>query len=107
MDDALCGANTIEDALRLEQEIIALLGRGEFHLRKFCASHPSILEAKTNINHQDQETRLLNKPISPRRFKEGGAAILQALNKNHHTAILGIRLIKPLLTRRLRLPNRS
>jgi len=45
VDDALCGANTIEDALRLEQEIIALLGRGGFHLRKFCARHPSILEA--------------------------------------------------------------
>jgi len=45
VNDALCGANTIEDALRLEQELIALLGRGGFHLRKFCASHPSILEA--------------------------------------------------------------
>jgi len=45
VDDALCGANTIEDALRLEQELIALLGRGRFQLRKFCASHPSILEA--------------------------------------------------------------
>ena len=32
-------------ALRLQQELLALLGRGGFHLRKFCASHPSILEA--------------------------------------------------------------
>jgi len=32
VDDALCGANTIEDALRLQQELIALLGRGGFHL---------------------------------------------------------------------------
>jgi hypothetical protein len=45
VDDALCEANTIEDALRLQQELIVLLGRGGFHLRKFCASHPSILEA--------------------------------------------------------------
>ena len=45
VDDALCGASTLEDALRLEQELIALLGRGGFHLRKSCASHPSILEA--------------------------------------------------------------
>ena len=45
VDDALCGANTIKDALRLEQELIGLLGRGGFHLRKFCASHPSILKA--------------------------------------------------------------
>ena len=61
---------------------------------------------KMNIRHQDQETKLLNSPISPRRLREGGAAILQALNKNHHTAILGIKLIKPLLTKRLRLPKR-
>jgi hypothetical protein len=45
VDDALCGANTIEDALQLQQELIALLRREGFHLRKFCASHPSILEA--------------------------------------------------------------
>jgi hypothetical protein len=45
VDDALCGANTIEDALRLQQELIALLGRGGFDLRKFCTSHSSILEA--------------------------------------------------------------
>jgi hypothetical protein len=43
--DALCGANTIEDALRLQQELITLLVRGGFHLRKFCASCPIILEA--------------------------------------------------------------
>jgi hypothetical protein len=57
---------------------------------------------KTNIRHQDQETKLLNKPISPRSLR-GGAAILQALNKNHHIAILGIKLTKLLLTKRLRL----
>ena len=45
VDGALCGANTIEDALRLERELIALLGRGGFHLLKFCASHPCILES--------------------------------------------------------------
>ena len=45
MDDALCGANTIEDALKLQHELIALLGRGVFHPRNFCSNHPSILEA--------------------------------------------------------------
>jgi hypothetical protein len=45
VDDALCGTNTIEDALRLQQELITLLGREGFHLRKFCANHPIILEA--------------------------------------------------------------
>ena len=45
MDDAQCVANTIGNALRLGQGIIAHLGRGSFHIRKFFASHPSILEA--------------------------------------------------------------
>jgi len=45
VDDALCGAKTIEDALQLQQELIALLGRGGFHIRKFCASHPSVLSS--------------------------------------------------------------
>ena len=62
---------------------------------------------KTNIRHQDQETKLLNKPISPRRLRERWAAILQALKRNHHIANLGIKLTKPLLTKRLRLPKRS
>jgi len=61
---------------------------------------------ETNIKPQDQETRLLDKSISPRRLSEGGAAILHALNKNHHIAILGIKLIKPLLTKRLRQINK-
>jgi len=45
VDEALCGTDTIEVALILQQELIAPLGRRGFHLRKFCASHPSILEA--------------------------------------------------------------
>ena len=97
------------------------------------AAHP----CRGYVRNQGQETKLLNKPMSPRRltftlltwtkwwppasaskwrmgfssaFKglsEGGAAILQALNRNHHMAILGIKFIKPLLTKRLRLPKRS
>jgi hypothetical protein len=58
---------------------------------------------KTNKRHQDQETKLLNKPISPKRFNEGRAAILQDLNKDHQKIILGIKLIKPLLIKGLRL----
>ena len=65
-----------------------------------------VLAAMTK-SHSHTHTSLLNKPISPRRLREWGAAILQALNKNHHMAILGIKLVKPLLTKRLRLPNRS
>jgi hypothetical protein len=35
VDDTLCVVNTKDDALNLQQEIIALLGRGGFLLRKF------------------------------------------------------------------------
>ena len=47
-------SNTIEDALRLQLELFALLGRGGFHLRKFCARHTSILEAvRTDCREMD------------------------------------------------------
>ena len=45
VDGSVCGANTLEDALILQKELIALLGQGGFHLRKFCASHSNTLEA--------------------------------------------------------------
>jgi predicted ABC-class ATPase len=41
----LCGANTIEDALNMGQQLFALLGGGGILLRKFCASHPTVLKA--------------------------------------------------------------
>lgn len=52
-------------------------------------------------------TNLLINIISPNKFKEGGAAILDDLNKNHHIDILGIKLIKPLFKNNLRLIVRS
>jgi hypothetical protein len=48
------------------------------------------------IRQQNQEIKLLNQPISPRSLRGRGAAILQALNKNHHIVILEIKLINPL-----------
>ena len=76
-------------------------------LNVFRSGHLEDKRTKTNIKYQDQETKPLNKPISPRRLREGVAAILQALNKNNHTDILGIKIIKLLLTKRLCLPKRS
>lgn len=54
-----------------------------------------------------QEITLLISIISPKRLKDGGAAIFEELSKNHHNAILGIKLINPLFKNNLRLPNRS
>jgi hypothetical protein len=50
---------------------------------------------RKNILTPDQEIKLLSKLISPKRFKEGEAAILQALNINHQNDILGIKLNIP------------
>jgi hypothetical protein len=68
-------------------------------------SHLNIRRRENLKSHknQDQETNLFNNLISPRRFREGGAAILQDVNKNHHIVILGIKFIKPLLINNLRL----
>jgi hypothetical protein len=64
-------------------------------------------KTRKNILNHDQEINLFNNLISPKRFKEGGAAILQALNINHQKDILGIRFNKPRLINNLRLPKRS
>lgn len=53
------------------------------------------------------EISLLISIISPNKLKEGGAAMLEDLNKNHHKVILGIKLISPLFKKSLRLPRRS
>jgi hypothetical protein len=44
VDNTLCGAIIKEDALNLQQELMALLERGRFLLPKFCAGHRIILE---------------------------------------------------------------
>jgi hypothetical protein len=54
-------------------------------------------KTRKNILNHDQEINQFNNRISPKRFKEGGAAILQPLNINHQKDILGIRFNKPRL----------
>lgn len=44
VDDLLTGASSREEIQRLRDEIIELLNRGGFHLRKWCSNEPSILE---------------------------------------------------------------
>lgn len=43
VDDVMTGAETIEEARQLQQELIELTHRGAFHLRKWSANHPGIL----------------------------------------------------------------
>ncbi|XP_062713798.1 uncharacterized protein LOC109415410 [Aedes albopictus] len=44
IDDVLTGANSLEKAIALQRDLIALLDRGGFGLHKWCANHPKLLE---------------------------------------------------------------
>lgn len=55
IDDVLTGANSLEEAKALQEELIALLGRGGFSLHKWCANDPTLLE---NIPQEAQEKQL-------------------------------------------------
>lgn len=55
IDDVLTGAHTLDDALRLQREIVGLLRCGGFDAHKWCSNAPSILEA---IPETQQEAKL-------------------------------------------------
>ncbi|XP_062556616.1 uncharacterized protein LOC134221441 [Armigeres subalbatus] len=44
VDDALVGADTVEKAIRLREDLQILLRRGGFRLHKWCANDPKILD---------------------------------------------------------------
>ncbi|XP_058467935.1 uncharacterized protein LOC131440560 [Malaya genurostris] len=44
IDDVLTGANSLDEAIELQKDLIALLGRGGFGLHKWCANDPRLLE---------------------------------------------------------------
>lgn len=43
MDDYLSGASTKEEAIRLKQEVLSILGQAGFELRKWSSNDPSII----------------------------------------------------------------
>ncbi|XP_065094501.1 uncharacterized protein LOC135715018 [Ochlerotatus camptorhynchus] len=44
VDDALSGANTLEDAIECQCQLKALLARGGFHIHKWCSNSDEFLE---------------------------------------------------------------
>jgi hypothetical protein len=50
-----------EDALNLQQELMALFGRGSFLLRKVCLGHRSILEAVPPVCREMEVPILLDR----------------------------------------------
>lgn len=45
MDDLMTGTDTIEQAIALQKEMIAMMSCGGFKLHKWCSNHPEILES--------------------------------------------------------------
>lgn len=57
VDDILTGARTLEEAKQLQSELVSLLARGGFELRKWCGNNPTLLK---NIppDHQEKLFRI-------------------------------------------------
>ncbi|KAJ8937951.1 hypothetical protein NQ318_013208, partial [Aromia moschata] len=57
VDDLVCGASSVETALQLRDQLIALLGEGCFELRKWSSNHAGLLKdipaSHCQIHHLD------------------------------------------------------
>uniref|UniRef100_A0A8D8T1R1 Integrase catalytic domain-containing protein n=1 Tax=Cacopsylla melanoneura TaxID=428564 RepID=A0A8D8T1R1_9HEMI len=68
VDDLVTGASTVSEAIDLRDEIISLLSKGGFSVRKWASSNPAVLEGMTED--------LCEKPRS---FSEGGEESIKVL----------------------------
>jgi hypothetical protein len=50
MDDALTGANSIEETNQIREQLTRLLASGGFELRKFAANHDQLLPDLNNAD---------------------------------------------------------
>lgn len=50
VDDLLSGTDTIEEALVIRDQLISILQRGSFQLRKWASNEPSLLSELNNAN---------------------------------------------------------
>ncbi|XP_018407562.1 PREDICTED: uncharacterized protein LOC108783489 [Cyphomyrmex costatus] len=60
MDDLLTGTHTVEEACRLQQELMELLQRGKFNLRKWRSNNTKVFSSLAQDSEQD-EFLVLNK----------------------------------------------
>lgn len=56
VDDLLTGADELETAISMQQELIYMLRKGGFTLRKWSSNHPALLE---RLAHEDVEQNVL------------------------------------------------
>ncbi|XP_028171605.1 uncharacterized protein LOC114360928 [Ostrinia furnacalis] len=54
MDDLLQGSHSLENAIKIKQELIELLKKGGFNLRKWTSNHQDLLQDKQNDTKQDE-----------------------------------------------------
>ncbi|XP_065089784.1 uncharacterized protein LOC135710976 [Ochlerotatus camptorhynchus] len=57
MDDVITGADSLEEALECQSQLIALLQRGGFELHKWCANAPELLQ-RIPEKHREQQVRI-------------------------------------------------
>lgn len=62
----------------------------------------NLIRARSGINKIDLVKVAVIKVISLSKLIDGGAAMLAAVNKNHHMVIVGLIVIKPLVKNILR-----
>ena len=62
VDDCLTGANSVEEAIELHQQLLNLFARGGFLLRKWNSSDPSVLQ---NIESEYRDTQSTHHIPSP------------------------------------------
>lgn len=55
VDDGLTGADSLHEALEIQQQLISILGSAGMKLKKWCANHPRLL---SGIAPEDQEVDL-------------------------------------------------
>jgi len=58
MDDLLSGSNTIPDTIRIRDDVISILHKGGFELRKWAANDPVLLEAILGSNSNEKNLEL-------------------------------------------------
>ncbi|XP_037931170.1 uncharacterized protein LOC119665982 [Teleopsis dalmanni] len=66
VDDGLIGADTINEALLIQQQLITILDKAGMKLKKWCANNPKLLhgiapeDQEVNLNFDSKETQFTN-----------------------------------------------
>lgn len=70
VDDILAGAPTLDETIRMRNELIAVLAKGKFELSKWCSNHSRITDIAQNsvvnlVRHSIEKTKALGLEWKP------------------------------------------